>query len=138
MCKFHKMQIISEGFLWAEWLFLQVIFSRGQSYRMKWPEVLRHARLSGMALVLFTNGNITWDNNIASHEKKDLVNVIQALRTIIKFHIILNLWSENNDPGLEIATDTVANATNIFPLATKNSGLVAKLATIFLYELDLN
>ena len=66
------------------------------------------------------------------------MNVIQAFRTIIKFHIILNLWSENNDPGLEIATDMVANATNIFPLATKNSGLVAKLATRFLYELDLN
>ena len=27
--------------------------------------------------------------------------------------------------GLEIATDTVTNATNIFSLATKNSGLVA-------------
>ena len=33
--------------------------------------------------------------------------------------------------GLEIATDTVANATNIFSLATKNSGLVAKVATRF-------
>ena len=31
----------------------------------------------------------------------------------------------------EIATDTVANATNIFSLATKNSGLVAKVATRF-------
>ena len=41
-------------------------------------------------------------------------------------------------PGLEIATDTVANATNIFSLATKNSGLVAKVATRFLYILDLN
>ena len=40
--------------------------------------------------------------------------------------------------GLEIATDTVANATNIFPLVTKNSGVVAKLATRFLFELDLN
>ena len=36
-------------------------------------------------------------------------------------------------------TDTVANATNIFSLATKTSGLlVAKLATRFLYDLDLN
>ena len=33
--------------------------------------------------------------------------------------------------GLEIATDTVANATNIFSLATKNSGVVAKVATRF-------
>ena len=41
-------------------------------------------------------------------------------------------------PGLEIATDTVANATNIFSLATKNSGLVTKVATRFLYILDLN
>ena len=41
-------------------------------------------------------------------------------------------------PGLEIATDAVTNATNIFSLATKNSGLVATLATRFLYDLDLN
>ena len=40
-------------------------------------------------------------------------------------------------PGLEIVTDTVANATNIFSLATKNSSLVAKVATRFLYDLDL-
>ena len=40
--------------------------------------------------------------------------------------------------GLEIATDTVANATNIFSLATKNSGLVVTLVTGFLYDLDLN
>ena len=33
--------------------------------------------------------------------------------------------------GLEIAADTVANATNIISLATKNSGLVAKVATRF-------
>ena len=32
-------------------------------------------------------------------------------------------------PGLDIATDTVANATNIFSWATKNSGLVATLLT---------
>ena len=37
--------------------------------------------------------------------------------------------------GLEITTDTVANATNILPLATKNSGLAATLATRFLYDL---
>ena len=40
--------------------------------------------------------------------------------------------------GLEIATDVVANATNILFLATKNSGLVATVATGFLYHLDLN
>ena len=39
---------------------------------------------------------------------------------------------------LGIATDRVANATNIFSLVTKNSGLVAKVATRFLYILDLN
>ena len=44
----------------------------------------------------------------------------------------------SDNTGLEIATDTVANATNIFSLATKNSSLVAKLATRFLYDLDLN
>ena len=40
--------------------------------------------------------------------------------------------------GLEIATDTDANATNIFSLATKNSGLVAIVVTRFFYILDLN
>ena len=40
--------------------------------------------------------------------------------------------------GLKIATDTVTNATNIFSLGTKNSGLVATLVTRFLYDLDLN
>ena len=40
--------------------------------------------------------------------------------------------------GLEIVTDMFANATNIFSLATKNSGLVATLLTRFLYDLDLN
>ena len=35
-------------------------------------------------------------------------------------------------------TDTVTNVTNIFSLATKNSGLVAKVATRFLYDSDLN
>ena len=36
----------------------------------------------------------------------------------------------------KIATDMVANATNIFSLATKN--LDATLATKFLYDLELN
>ena len=40
--------------------------------------------------------------------------------------------------GLEIATDTVVNVTTICSLMTKNSGLVATLATRFLYDLDLN
>ena len=40
--------------------------------------------------------------------------------------------------GLEIATDTVAKETNIFSSATKSSSLVAKVATRFLYNLDLN
>ena len=35
-------------------------------------------------------------------------------------------------------TATVANATNIFSLVTKTSGLVAILVTRFLYDLDLN
>ena len=34
--------------------------------------------------------------------------------------------------GLEIATDTVANASATFNLANKNSSLVATLATMFL------
>ena len=41
---------------------------------------------------------------------------------------VVQMWAA---AGLEIATDTVANVTNIFSLATKNSGLVAKVATRF-------
>ena len=47
----------------------------------------------------------------------------------------LDIFAET---GLKIATDRVANATNIFSLATKNSSLVAKVATRFLSDLDLN
>ena len=47
----------------------------------------------------------------------------------------LDIFAET---GLKIATDKVANATNIFSLATKNSSLVAKVVTRFLYDLDLN
>ena len=43
-----------------------------------------------------------------------------------------------NSAGLEIVTDMVANATNIFSMATKNSGLVTTLEIRFLYDLDLN
>ena len=56
---------------------------------------------------------------------------------MIKVHAAVR-FLHSPGTGLEIATDTVANATNIFSLATKNSSLVAKLATRFLYDLDLN
>ena len=55
-----------------------------------------------------------------------------------------DLWFTSNvrlsvteTAGLEIVTDMVTNATNIFSLVTKNSGLVATLVTRFLYDLDL-
>ena len=48
------------------------------------------------------------------------------------------LFQKGVHPGLEIASDMVANATNIFSLATLNSGLVATLATRLLYDLDSN
>ena len=38
---------------------------------------------------------------------------------------------------LKIATNMVTNATKIFSLATKNSGLVTTLATRFFFDLDL-
>jgi len=43
----------------------------------------------------------------------------------------LNTGTEAS-PGLNIATNTVAKATNISSLATKNSGSVTTMATIFL------
>ena len=54
-----------------------------------------------------------------------------------KLEFYLVLWKKETQ-GLEIVTDMVANAANIFSLATKNSGLVATLASRFLYDLDLN
>ena len=51
--------------------------------------------------------------------------------------VFLNI-SDVSLAGLDIATDTVTNATNIFSLATENSGLVATLTTKCLYDLDLN
>jgi len=66
---------------------------------------------------------------------------------ILDIHVMVNwqlskqgfCWPVSCDhTGLEIATDTVANATNIFSLATKNSGLVVNVATRFFYDLDLN
>ena len=42
------------------------------------------------------------------------------------------------ETGLKIATDRVANVSNIFSLATKNSSLVAKVVTRFLSDLDFN
>ena len=54
-----------------------------------------------------------------------------------KLEFYLVLWKKETQ-GLEIVTDMVANAANIFSLATKNSGLVPTLASRFLYDLDLN
>ena len=52
----------------------------------------------------------------------------------------LIIWTPQREAkaGLEIEINTVTNVTNIFSLATKNSGLVANLATRFFYDLDLN
>ena len=49
--------------------------------------------------------------------------------------LFIKVVTKISQTGLEIATDMVANATNIFSLATKNSSLVATLATTFLYDL---
>ena len=52
--------------------------------------------------------------------------------------LFIKVVTKISKTGLEIATDAVANATNIFSLATKNYSLVATLATRFLYDLGLN
>ena len=46
--------------------------------------------------------------------------------------------SKAYNTGLEIATDKVPNAPNIFSLATKTSGLMTTLVTRFFHDLDLN
>ena len=43
-----------------------------------------------------------------------------------------------HDCRAQLVTAMVANATNIFSLVTKTSGLVTILVTRFLYDLDLN
>ena len=68
------------------------------------------------------------------------------LTTRLQVNLFLQIWKflmclivrSTLSTGLKIATDMVANATNIFSLATKNSSWVAKVATRFLYDLDLN
>ena len=52
------------------------------------------------------------------------------MQMVVKRNVIVNA-KISFPTGLEIVTDTVANATNIFSLVTKNSGLVAKVATKF-------
>ena len=54
------------------------------------------------------------------------------------FQVLMHILFTYTVSGLKIATDMVANATNIFSLAIKNSGLVATLATRFLYDFELN
>ena len=54
------------------------------------------------------------------------------------YNICFSQLQQKHVSGLKIANDTVANATNIFSLAIKNSGLVATLVTRFLDDLDLN
>ena len=56
---------------------------------------------------------------------------MRLTHSVLFLLVQLVLWCPPLISGLEIATDTVANATNIFSLATKNSGLVAKVATRF-------
>ena len=48
---------------------------------------------------------------------------------LIEMGVLFNLEKTTVSAGLKIATDTVANATNIFSLATKNSSLVAKVTS---------
>ena len=69
-----------------------------------------------------------WISRRPRHIKIDGVDIPPFLNS-------LDIFVET---GLKIATDRVANATNIFSLATKNSSLVAKVATRFLYDSDLN
>ena len=69
-----------------------------------------------------------WISRRPRHIKIDGVDIPPFLNS-------LDIFVET---GLKIATDRVANATNIFSLATKNSSLVAKVVTRFLSDLDFN
>ena len=63
----------------------------------------------------------------------------QALMMISLFHFHLTNGRHSilmAIPRLKIATNTVANATNMSFLEAKNSGLVAIITTLFLYVGD--
>ena len=68
-----------------------------------------------------------WISRQPRHIKIDGVDIPPFLNS-------LDIFVET---GLKIVTDRVANATNMFFLATKNFSLVTKVATRFLYDLDL-
>ena len=68
-----------------------------------------------------------WISRQPRHIKIDGVDIPPFLNS-------LDIFVET---GLKIATDRVANGTNMFFLATENFSLVAKVATRFLYDLDL-
>ena len=74
-----------------------------------------------------------WKRTIWISRRPRCINIDEV--DILPFLNSLDIFAETR---LKIATDKVANATNIFSLATKNSSLVAKVATRFLYDLDLN
>ena len=69
-----------------------------------------------------------WISRQPRHIKIDGVDIPPFLNS-------LDIFAET---GLKIATDRVANVSNIFSLATKNSSLVAKVVTRFLSDLDFN
>ena len=74
-----------------------------------------------------------WKRTIWISGRPSCINIVGV--DIPPFLNSLDIFAET---GLKIATDRVANVTNIFSLVTKNSSLVAKVATRFLYDLDLN
>ena len=76
---------------------------------------------------------VIWERTIWISRRPRCINIDGV--DIPPFLNSLDIFAET---GLKIATDRVANVTNIFSLVTKNSSLVAKVATRFLYDLDLN
>ena len=49
-------------------------------------------------------------------------------------YVVSSLYITEVLAGLEIATDTVASATKVLPLVTKNSITVISLVTVFLLD----
>ena len=86
---------------------------------------------------LFTNLNKSSRDSLLFLQRQGFHKFVDAI-----FHSNINIHIMGRNITFHqcicvSATDTVTNATDIFSLATTNSGLVATLVTGFLYDLDL-
>ena len=74
---------------------------------------------------------LSWANTLVGCTNTIIYIVQDSALCIFPIFVCYIVPLPNTKTGLEIATDMVANATNISFLVTKNFGLVAKMVTRF-------